>query len=364
MIIFSAKMADDVNHMHQDYLLQALNEAQKRRGFCAPNPSVGAVIVKNGRVLATASHHRAGADHAEVAAIKQVTESLAGASLYVSLEPCCHFGRTPPCTKAIIEAGFHAVFYAHADPNPSVSGRGAAILNAAGITCTQMSIDEIEHFYQSYDHWTKSKTPSVTAKLALSADDKIAGPMGEPVAITGDCAKEYTHQCRQRSDAILTTAMTILRDDPQLNVRLQSQTIAKPIYILDRRCQLTLDKKIFQSAASVTIFHDDSLDATHFQDDKVKCIPIECRDDKLDLKQVIHAIGKDGVHDLWVEAGGRCFQSLFEQDLLNRAVIYRSTKTLGDAAQSAFSVDLDFERKAKRSQQAALGEDQLFCFDY
>lgn len=350
--------------MDLHFLQAALLEAATRRGFCAPNPAVGAVIVKDGRVLAAACHHAAGADHAEVAALKQASESVVAATIYVTLEPCCHYGRTPPCAKAIIEAGLARVVYAHADPNPVVAGGGAEMLRAAGVQCEQVMVPEIEAFYRSYDHWTAHKLPWVTAKLALSADDKIAGPGGVPVAITGQEAKVYTHQGRLRSDALLTTAKTVQQDDPQLNVRLDGDVIAKPVYILDRRAELNFDYQIFKTAERITVFYDENIKPSPSSQDNIKKIPVPCQNGQLDLATVLKIIGEDGIQDLWVEAGGRCFQSFHELGRLHRALIYRSPKRLGPSAQAAFDAPMDFTKGCVHHDRLQLGEDTVFIFDY
>src|SRR3990167_7826390 len=210
---------------HDYYLNEALVLAKKRRGFCAPNPSVGAVIVKNRKMIGSANHWAAGYFHAERQALMEIGKKAKGASLYVTLEPCCHWGKTPPCTDIIIHSGIKKVFYAARDPNPIISGKGIQILKSAGILCEQIKLPAIDLFYQSYYYWTQHHLPWVTAKLAMSLDGKIAGPQGEPVSLTGAQLNTFTHQSRRESDAILTTVNTIIHDDPQMNVRLHDEII-------------------------------------------------------------------------------------------------------------------------------------------
>src|SRR5262249_16751153 len=152
----------------------ALEQAQKHRGFCAPNPAVGAVMVKGGEVIGCGHHEGPGSPHAEVIALNSVTDlALAkNSTLYVTLEPCCHWGRTPPCTDLLIKTGIKKVIYGFADPNPQVNGEGDKILRQAGIESTHHSLPEIDEFYTSYTHWWRTKLPYVTAKLAQSADEK------------------------------------------------------------------------------------------------------------------------------------------------------------------------------------------------
>jgi len=343
--------------MDNAYLQQALMLAQQRRGFCAPNPSVGALIVKENRIITSGNHAQAGAAHAEVAALEQAQELVTGATLYITLEPCCHWGRTPPCVEAIIENKLGRVVYAYKDPNPLVAGMGAKALEEAGIRCEHVSLTQIDDFYASYAHWQKTQTPFVTAKLALSLDGKIAGPQGEAVSITGEKAQQFTHQQRLISDAILTTAKTVNNDDPQFNVRLDGEVLKKPVYILDRNLILKSDLKIWETAISVTVFYDAQKQAP--ESDSVRYIPIETRAGLLNLDSVIKKIGEDGVHDLWVEAGGQCFQQLVENNLVHQAYVYVAAKVLGTDALPAFTGNTKLFETAKEITWQACNNDAI-----
>ncbi|MGB6976420.1 MAG: bifunctional diaminohydroxyphosphoribosylaminopyrimidine deaminase/5-amino-6-(5-phosphoribosylamino)uracil reductase RibD, partial [Gammaproteobacteria bacterium] len=238
------------------YLLEALELAELRRGFCAPNPAVGAVVVKQGRVLATGYHKASGQPHAEAEALGSLGDEARGATLYVTLEPCCHLGKkTPPCTELLIARGIREVYYGFTDPNPQVAGLGAQALQAAGIPCKHVPLASIDEFYQSYAHWWQTRQPWLTAKLALSLDGKIAGAKGKRMNITGAELQQYTHTLRHQADALLTTARTILNDDPQMNVRLGDKVIAKPLYIIDRELYLPLTARIWQTAKTICILH-------------------------------------------------------------------------------------------------------------
>jgi diaminohydroxyphosphoribosylaminopyrimidine deaminase/5-amino-6-(5-phosphoribosylamino)uracil reductase len=150
---------------HEIYLKQALQLAEIRRGFCAPNPSVGAVVVKNNKVISTGFHFASGAPHAEVDALNKCGDEARGATIYVTLEPCCHWGKTPPCTQLLIDRGIKTVIYGLSDPNPLVAGKGHANLEAANISCEQYTVPEISAFYASYYYWHKTGLPWVTAKI-------------------------------------------------------------------------------------------------------------------------------------------------------------------------------------------------------
>lgn len=354
--------------MDQNHLLHALTLAADRRGFCAPNPAVGAVIVKDNVVIAAAAHQQAGSPHAEVVAIAQTEQELQGATIYVTLEPCCHWGKTPPCTQAIIEAGIKRVVYGFADPNPVVAGKGAKQLREAGISCEQLETTEVTTFYRSYQYWQQTKLPWVTAKLAMSLDGKIAAADNKPVKITGEALQTMTHQYRLHCDAMLTTARTINNDNPQLNVRDDVDVIAqKPIYIIDRLLSLDVNSQIFNTAQSVTIIHSTDADKTRLvklETLGARCVAVAEQDGLLDLQQVLVFIGEQGAHDLWVEAGGRLYESLLQQQLINYGLIYVAPTLLGTEALSAFSKPYSLSAMAEQCEWTQHGDDMMFQFEF
>ena len=348
------------------FLLRCITLAEERLGFCAPNPAVGCVIVNEGKIIAEGFHWGAGYPHAEVDALKKLNNDATGATLYVSLEPCCHYGRTPPCTDLIKKSGVKKVVFGLYDPNPIVAGKGQAALIDAGIPCEWLSLPEIDFFYRAYCHWTKTKKPFVTAKIALSANYKIALRNKKPVKITGKEADELTHYYRKKSDAIFTTIETILNDDPKLNVRLGGHEIKKKIYIVDSVCRLPLDATIFKSAESITLFHSDKADLKSIsllEKNHVSCILMPENDFGLNLEKIVDKIGADGVQSLWIEAGATCFHSFLKQSLLNEIIIYLSSKKLDD---DALSSDIDLEkliRSANQMRKSTLGDDTVYTME-
>jgi diaminohydroxyphosphoribosylaminopyrimidine deaminase/5-amino-6-(5-phosphoribosylamino)uracil reductase len=349
-------------------MLEALKLASVRRGFCSQNPAVGAVVVRDGKVISEGLHFAPGHPHAEVVALHGLDGKVQDCALYVTLEPCCHQGRTPPCTDRIIEAGIKQVFYGFSDPNPQVAGKGAQQLRAAGIDCQQLELAQVNAFYAAYRHWTLKQKPFVTAKIALSADGKIAGPGGKPVAITGPECLAFTHQHRLRSDAILTTATTIINDNPQLNCRQGGQVIKKAVYVLDSRLRMPLDAKLFATSERVILFYSNSADIAQLEllkaeatkkGWKLACHLVPASDSGLDLGAVLDVIAQDGVHDLWVEAGGKCFLSFFEENWLQRVYIYIAPRVLGGLAYSVFDKDIEFFTAGRQAQWRQLGGDQV-----
>lgn len=346
--------------IHINRLKEALDLAQTRKGYCAPNPAVGAVVVRDQKIIAQGTHWAAGEPHAEAVALKQLGNLCDGAILYVTLEPCCHWGKTPPCTQGIIKSGIRKVYYAFKDPNPKVGGKGIIELEKAGIECEQIAVSEIDDFYKSYTHWILNKRPWVTAKLAITLDGKIAGSNKKKVAITGAKLKEYTHQQRNVHDAILTTINTIIQDDPQLNVRLHNEIFKKPIYVLDSQLRLPLTATILKTAKELTIFHAADVNSHRrlsLISANVRCVPIEKTVLGLNLKEVFKFIGQDGMHDVWVEAGAQCFQSLLSQQLTNRLFIYIAPKVLGANALPAFTEKVELFNYAKTVHWKPFGRD-------
>lgn len=352
--------------MHEIYLQQALALAELRRGFCAPNPAVGAVLVRDDQVVASGYHYGSGHPHAEAEALREIERAPEDAILYVTLEPCSpHRKKTPPCTELLIQKKIKKVVYGYRDPNPDVAGRGEQILRAAGIECVHSPLPEINAFYASYAHWWRTQTPVVTAKLALSLDGKIAGPQGARVAISGEQAQQFTHQQRKRSDAILTTAKTICRDDPLLNVRLENATYGKTIYVLDRNLVTPLNAKIFTTATRLIFLHAKTArpeTIAAFTEKNAHCFAIAADAQGLHLPEAIQLIGQQGVHDLWVEAGGVCFAALARAHLLQHAYLYVSPKWLGQYAQSAFANDVDFLTNGRHWSN--LGDDAVFKIEF
>jgi diaminohydroxyphosphoribosylaminopyrimidine deaminase/5-amino-6-(5-phosphoribosylamino)uracil reductase len=321
--------------MKQDLIWQrVLTLAEKRQGFCAPNPAVACVIVKNNTIVGEGYHLQAGADHAEVMALKACKEQANGADVYVSLEPCCHHGRTPPCTQALIKAGVARVFFAYQDPNPQVAGQGVVQLRDAGIVCEQVSMPMFNRFYRAYDHWQQTGRPWVMVKLAMSLDGKIAAKDGTPLALTGPALAKLTHRYRYHSDAVLTSLRTIEADDPQLNARIDDGVFAKPLMILDRRCALSEHAQVLQTAASIVVFHGEQApakDRARLEGLGVRlCCVSRASTGGLCLSSIISKIGALGYHQLWIEAGGQLCSSLLARHAADQFLLYLTPKLLGE----------------------------------
>lgn len=351
---------------HRSYLLKALELAKQRRGFCSPNPAVGAVVVKENTIIGNGYHYGPGLPHAEVNACQDLPDNLTDVALYVTLEPCCHWGKTPPCSEFILGKGIKKVYYSYQDPNPKVTGKGEWFLRQQGVDCQQILVPEIQSFYKSYEYWTATQKPWVTSKLAISLDAKIADAGGSRVSITGAAAQRYTHEWRMKSDAILTSAKTIIADDPLLNIRLGDISIVKPLYILDSKLLIPTNAKVFDTTAKITVFHseDDKHKMVALKRRGVNCHRVTQKNDHLCLTEVINKIGADGVHDLWVEAGGKVFSAFIRQRLVQKSLIYVAPKLLGISAYPAFKEEFDSLNGAKSIDWHSKGDDVICEIDW
>jgi diaminohydroxyphosphoribosylaminopyrimidine deaminase/5-amino-6-(5-phosphoribosylamino)uracil reductase len=340
----------------------ALRLASRGYGLTSPNPMVGAVLVKRGKIIGSGWHHRAGAPHAEIEAIRDAQEhghSTKGATLYVTLEPCSTHGRTPPCTEAIIAAGVNRVVAGATDPNPAHRGKGFTILKRAGIQVTQgVMASECERMNEAFNHWIVCRTPFVTVKAAMTLDGKIATPSGESKWITGDNARQYAMRLRQGADAILVGINTILADDPALTVRKVQSPKSKVLshrlrrIVLDTQARTPLDAKAVSDewAALTTIVVSEAAPKRRVaalarranvlvvpaaavgpsvRSSKFKVQGSRFRPPSLDLPWLLARLGSENVTSLLVEGGGEVNASFLMNGLAHRIAFFYAPKILG-----------------------------------
>lgn len=330
--------------MHEHFLMVALAKAKERLGFCSPNPAVGACIVHRGELVISAHHYACGKAHAEQNALLEFQKMGYQADettvLYVTLEPCNHWGKTPPCTSMIVDSGIKKVVYAYKDPNPVVSQANTEkLLKASGVDCQIIEVEAIDDFYKPYLYWMKNKRPYVTSKMAQSLDGKIGASKNKPFALSKEPLNTLTHQMRLESDGILTTAKTVLSDNCRLNVRLADKIIAKPVFILDRNLRLSGNEAVFQSASKVVIFHD-AAKKPGFSHQKTDFVASKVIDNGFVIADILDYLGQElGVHHLFVEAGGLLFSELLAKNLINQAHIYMTPYLLGANAPSLYQGD-------------------------
>jgi diaminohydroxyphosphoribosylaminopyrimidine deaminase/5-amino-6-(5-phosphoribosylamino)uracil reductase len=327
-------------NMHKRFLLAALQQAWLGRGICAPNPSVGAVAVHLGNIIAEAWHQGPGLAHAEQAVLAKLPPSLSQVTLYVTLEPCNHWGRTPPCVDAIIAYGVTTVVYAYKDPNELVAKNNSTLmLTKQGVNVIYYPLEEIEDFYKPYHYWLQTKRPWVVVKIAQSLDGKIAGKKGERVSISNHLCQQFTHKKRLQADAILTTASTINKDDPLLNVRHEvAHPVSKPIVIINNREGVNPKAKIFSTAQHCYLFDKDSKRAENLKlgtlkkEKKISYHTVNSQNNRLDLLEILTFLGELGMHEVWVEAGAELFNALHQLKLVQQTYIYIAPIILGKEA--------------------------------
>jgi diaminohydroxyphosphoribosylaminopyrimidine deaminase/5-amino-6-(5-phosphoribosylamino)uracil reductase len=317
----------------QDYMRRAIELARRGAGWTAPNPLVGAVIVKDGRIIGEGYHPRRGALHAERQALASLSESARGATLYVTLEPCCHQGRTPPCTEAILEHGIDRVVIGSRDPNPVVAGRSAAILRAGGVRVTEGFLrEECDALNPDYFHYITERTPYVVMKYAMTMDGKIACRTGASRWITGEEARRHVHRLRGRCAAVLVGINTVLADDPLLNCRIPGAH--QPLRIVvDSRLRLPQESRLCRTAkeyptlvvcAAVDPRRRASLEAMG-----VKVISLPDETGRVDLKKLMTLLGKREISSVLIEGGGEIHEAALRAGIVHHVCAYLAPKLLG-----------------------------------
>lgn len=323
-----------MNAADSRWMAHALRLAELGLCTTSPNPRVGCVLVRDGKLIAEGWHMRAGEPHAEAHALRAASGSARGATAYVTLEPCSHHGRTPPCADALIQAGVQRVVVASQDPNPLVSGQGIARLRAAGVEveCGLMEAAARELNTGFFSRMTRG-TPWVRSKIAASLDGHTALANGASKWITGDAARRDVQHWRARSCAVLTGIGTVLADDPQLNVR-DIPTERQPLrVVLDSRLRISPDSKILQNGPAL-IYTASSDEAKHraLTACGAEVMTLAGAAGEVDLPGMLRDLGKRGINEVLVEAGRTLNGALLEAGQVDELVLYLAPKLLGDAA--------------------------------
>lgn len=318
-----------------DYMRLALEMARKGCGWVSPNPMVGAVIVKNNRVIARGYHHRCGDLHAERDALRQCTEPAHGATMYVTLEPCCHQGRQPPCTSAILQAGIRKVVVGSGDPNPLVAGKGLELLRSHGVEVVEHVLeDECQRLNQVFFHYIQTKRPFVVMKYAMTLDGKIAAYTGASRWITGEEARKHVHQQRHRYSAIMVGVGTVLADDPLLTCRLEGGKHPTRV-VCDTRLQTPLEAQIVQTAREVpTILATCCGEETKRQpylDRGCQILTLPKTNGHVDLSCLMAELGRLEIDSILLEGGGTLNWSALEAGIVNKVQAYIAPKLFGGA---------------------------------
>jgi diaminohydroxyphosphoribosylaminopyrimidine deaminase/5-amino-6-(5-phosphoribosylamino)uracil reductase len=339
-------MADAVDYEH---MARALQLAANGLYDTAPNPTVGCVLVRDARVVGMGWTAPVGGPHAEIVALTAAGAAARGATAYVTLEPCCHTGRTGPCTKALLEAGVSRVVFAGHDPNPRVNGGGAAQLEAAGVTVEGGVMEQAaEPLNRGFFTRMRRGVPYVRSKLAVSLDGRTALANGTSKWITSAAARADVHRWRARSSAVLTGSGTIVDDDPSLDARREETEIAPSLGIkqplravIDARLKMPPGAKTLSRPGEVLVLTTRSLDdpkAVALRTAGARVDRVAGDGEHCDLRAVLEHLGTLEINDVWVEAGAGLNGALLRAGLIDELIIYMAPRVLGDAARGMFQL--------------------------
>ncbi len=349
-----------IDHAH---MAHALRLAERGLYTTQPNPRVGCVIAQVDAVVGEGWHQRAGEPHAEVFALREASERARGATAYVTLEPCAHHGRTPPCADALIAAGVARVVIAAEDPFPQVAGRGIEKLRAAGITVDVGLMHEAARELNiGFFSRIERGRPWLRVKLAMSLDGRTALANGESKWITGESARADVQRWRARSSAILTGSGTVLADNPQLTVRLPQGEAFTPPWrvVLDRQFCTPVGSHVLDGSVPTLLLHAAGADPDHrFQ--QVECLPVAGHGGSLDLSAVLTLLAERGCNEVHVEAGAALCGALFAAGLVDELLLYVAPLLLGDSARPLLQLptltDMAERWQLRPIEQRQLGND-------
>lgn len=316
-----------------EYMRMALQLAQKGIGWVSPNPMVGAVIVKEDRIIGRGYHERYGQPHAERNALASCTESPEGATMYVTLEPCCHHGKQPPCVDAILQAGISRVVVGSADPNPLVAGNGIRILREHGVSVTEDILrEECDAINQVFFHYIQTKQPFVVLKYAMTMDGKIAAYTGDSKWITGETARSHVQQQRHRYSGIMVGVGTVLTDDPLLTCRIPGSK--SPVRVIcDSRLRTPLDAQVVVTAKETpTIIATCCADSDRqeaYRKAGCSVLLLPEKDGHIDLQALLRELGQEGLDSLLLEGGGTLNWSALKSGIVRKVQTYIAPKLFG-----------------------------------
>ncbi|MFO7818705.1 MAG: bifunctional diaminohydroxyphosphoribosylaminopyrimidine deaminase/5-amino-6-(5-phosphoribosylamino)uracil reductase RibD [Halanaerobacter sp.] len=318
----------------KEYMQRALDLAQQAKGDTSPNPLVGAVIVKDGQIIGQGYHHQAGENHAEINALEDAGGDVVGATMYLNLEPCTHFGKTPPCSDAVIEAGLDKVVIAMKDPNPKISGAGVKRLRQAGLEVKVGLLEEkAKELNEAFIKYITTDKPFVILKNAITLDGKIATKTGDAKWISGSKSREIVHQLRDQVDAILVGIGTVLSDNPRLTTRLSDGGSDPLRVILDSQLRIPLDANLInQSSEAVTMVvttkNSDKTKQEKLREQGVEILELGTTRG-IDLESLLEKLGEEEITTLLVEGGSEVNASFWEQQLVDKLYYFIAPKIIG-----------------------------------
>lgn len=317
----------------EQYMKRALELAKLGWGYTNPNPLVGAVIVKDSRIIGEGYHEYFGGPHAEINAIKNAKEDVKGAQLYVTLEPCCHHGKTPPCVDAIIKSGIQDVYIAMEDPNSFVSGKGIKYLKEAGLNVyTGILKNEAQKLNEIFIKYITTKIPYVILKSAMTVDGKIATTIGDSKWITNEKSREHVHMLRGRVMAIMVGVNTVIKDNPYLTARIRGLKSPTRI-IIDSQGRIPLDSNVLCDRSAKTIIATTKkmpVDKINkLRNLAIDIIIVDSIDGKVNLKELIKVLGTMGIDSVLIEGGGTLNYSALKEGIVDKVMFYIAPKIIG-----------------------------------
>jgi len=351
----------------EKYMGRALQLARRGMGAVSPNPMVGAVIVRAGRIIAEGWHRKFGADHAEIDALKRASGGVREATIYVTLEPCCHWGKTPPCVDTLIERGIKRVVIGTLDPHPLVDGKGAQILRDHGIEVTVGVLEQAARMLNEvYFHYIQTGLPFITIKYAQSLDGRIATVQGNTRWISSERARKFTHRLRAQHDAIMVGRGTVFADDPLLTVRLVKGK--NPLRIcLDSKLRIPLNAQVLRDEGRTLIVttaeHEKEKAAAIQKQGKEVLVVQRSADGQVALRPLMKALAERGIASILVEGGREVITSLLKEGLVNRMVVITAPLILGKGIEAIGDLGIiDLERVIRPSscEIKRIGEDVVF----
>ncbi len=319
--------------LDEEYMKMALELAKKGEGFVAPNPMVGAIVVKDGEIIGNGYHEKYGEKHAERNALLSCVKSPVGSTMYVTLEPCCHHGKQPPCVDAILEAGISKVVIGSLDPNPLVSGKGVRILQEQGVkVITNVLKDECDKLNEDFFYYIRTGNPFVTMKYAMTMDGKIAAHTGLSKWITGESAREHVHKQRKRNQAIMVGVGTVLADNPLLNCRMENGR--NPIRIIcDTKLRTPIDSNIVNTANEIPTLLATCCNESEKWDKYInkgcQIVHIDEKDGVVDLKKLVITLGRMEISSIMLEGGSQLNWSALHEGIVQKVHTYIAPKLLG-----------------------------------
>lgn len=318
-----------MSEMDIRYMRMCLELARKGEGLVEPNPYVGCVIVKNGCVIGKGYHRKFGGFHAEIEALKSCSVSPSGATMYINLEPCCHTGKTPPCTDAIIASGIKKVVIGCLDPNALVSGKGMKLLRTAGIEVITSELEhECQKLNEAFFHWIQTGLPYVTTKLAISSDGFIAGKNGKPVHLTSRASDLLVHKLRNKNQSIMVGSHTIVNDNPLLTSRIAGYKSRDPLrIIIDSELKSPVTSKIFLDENYLLALSQDTKKSSI---KKFRNIWISPNHGKVHLKKLLKHLGKNNISSILLEGGAHLMDVMMEKHLVQKCHYIFTPKYLGE----------------------------------